>query len=426
MGIPKQWQQTTPGCMNNLSPNIVVINDFAYVNGGAAQVALTSSLALANRGYSVILITAVAPIMPELNHPNLKIYCTNQYEIIKDPSKLRAAVQGLWNPRARKLMEQVLDSLDPENTVIHLHAWTKSLSSSVVRVALQKHFKIVCTLHDYFLACPNGGFFNYQKNAICTLKPMSLHCICTDCDARSYSQKLWRCVRQVIQRKCADIPSAIKHYIAVSDFSLEVLRPFLPRNKTIYRINNPIDISKQNKVKVARNNNYVCVGRLAKEKGVVLFANSAKKLNINAIFIGDGECRNEILGAYDKATVLGWVSREKIVELLQTARVLVLPSLWYETQGLVVLEAAALGIPTIVPDTSAAREFVVDGETGLWFKSGCSDDLAEKISILSDDETAASMGEKAYNHYWHNSFSMENHVDQLVKCYSEVLVSVKS
>lgn len=407
--------------MKDKLSNIIIVNDFAHINGGASQVALTSALELAKNGYAVTLISAVAPIMPQLKHNNLTVYCLQQYEIIKDPNRFRAIIQGLWNFRAARLAKKVLNNLSSQNTIIHLHGWTKGLSSSVIRVAAKGNFRIVCTMHDYFLACPNGGFFNYKQNTICTIKPLSVKCVCTNCDARSYSQKLWRCVRQIIQRYFGRMPSAIKHYISVSDFSSRILTPFLPDNAKTYCIHNPIEISQQDPVKVEQNENFVYVGRLTKEKGVIQFAQAAQQHDIHVQFIGDGCCKKEIANRYAKASILGWVAREKLIQLLQDARVLVLPSLWYETQGLVVLEAAALGIPAIVPDTSAAREFVVDGETGLWFKGGDVNDLAQKMKILLNDSVVQSMGQKAYSKYWAKPATLENHVDMLLECYLQVL-----
>ena len=52
---------------------IIILNDFAYVNGGASQVALSSALGLAQAGYDVTLFTAVQPIDSTLlNQTGLK------------------------------------------------------------------------------------------------------------------------------------------------------------------------------------------------------------------------------------------------------------------------------------------------------------------------------------------------------------------
>ena len=57
------------------------------------------------------------------------------------------------------------------------------------------------------------------------------------------------------------------------------------------------------------------------------------------------------------------------------AKALVFTSLCYETFGLSVAEARSYGIPCIVPDSCAASEQVIDGETGYLFKTGNLDSL---------------------------------------------------
>lgn len=118
--------------------NIVIVNDTASITGGAAKVALSSALALLKRGFSVILFSAVPPVMPEFKEKYTRVVLTGQHEILTDPSRTRALMQGIWNIRAAAAMEDLLDTLDPADSIVHIHSWTKALSSSVVRKALRK------------------------------------------------------------------------------------------------------------------------------------------------------------------------------------------------------------------------------------------------------------------------------------------------
>lgn len=400
---------------------IIVINDFAYINGGAGQVALSSAMGLAEQGYEVIVFSAVEPVMPELLRSGVRVVVTRQQEIVKDTNRLRAAVQGIWNVAAQQTMARVLADLDPAHTIVHVHAWTKALSSSVIRVAIRQGFKVVCTLHDYFSACPNGGFFNYRTQRICGERPLSLNCIATNCDVRNYPQKLWRVARQAVQSKIGLIPDGIKHFIFISEFSKSKLQPFVPKGAHVYRVDNPINVVREDRIDVASNRELVFVGRLSPEKGVVMLAAAANRINLAPIFVGGGECHEQVLAACPKASITGWVSRGKVLEYLRTARALILPSLWYETQGLVVAEAAALGIPSIVPDTCAARDMVENGKTGLWFRGGDEDDLLEKLLVIQRDNAAEKLGNNAYEKYWSNPTTLIKHIKELERCYQNVL-----
>ena len=323
--------------------------------------------------------------------------------------------------KSSKMLSQMLDTLDTNNTVIHLHTWTKALSSSIVRVAIKKGFKVVCTLHDYFTVCPNGGFFNYNTRRPCLIKPLTIKCIMTNCDSRNYTQKLWRICRQFVQNLVGLIPSGINDYILVSEFSGNILRPFLPQDANFHFVPNPVDVIKSMPVEVTRNSSYMAIGRLSREKGMSLFARAAKIGGYRGVFVGDGECRPEIKSINPDAEIVGWISQSEVNEHLEKARTLVLPSLLYETQGLVVLEAAALGVPAIVPDNCAARDLVKDGVTGLWFRSGDVEDLVKKMRILEDEDTLLSLGRAAYESYWVKPSTMERHTYCLEKVYTELL-----
>lgn len=403
--------------------NIIIVNDFAHITGGADYVALTSAIELSKKGHNVVLFSSVNPQMKELNDSGVKVVSTEQYDILEDPKRVRSITQGLWNFKAAKCMKLLLNSLNPANTVIHVHSWTKALSSSFMRVIISKKFKVVVTLHDYFTACPNGGFYNYNTNEICLLKPLSKECMRSNCDSRSYSHKIWRVLRQEIQVNLGLIPKEIINFIYVTEFSKSILEPHLPMNSEYYFLSNPANIQKNEKVLVENNNKYITIGRISREKGMNIFAKAAKKINCEAVFVGDGEMTNEILKIYPDASITGWVNKDIVIENLRFARAVVLPSLLYETLGMSVLEAAALGIPSIVSDTSAASELIVDGVTGLLFKRNNFDDLAEKIMMLQNKEIAKKMGEAAYEKFWSEKNDVNSYINILEKIYVEILNS---
>jgi glycosyltransferase involved in cell wall biosynthesis len=407
-------------CANPL--HIVIVNDNAHVNGGAGWIGLSGGLALSKRGHQVTVFSAVGPVMPELlAEKNMKVICTQQYEILYDPNRLRAMIQGIWNFQAKQEMELLLESLDPKRTIVHIHTWSKALSSSVVQVALKKNFKVVITLHDYLIACPTGTLFNHPKQEICTLTPMGIKCIRENCDTRNYAHKVWRLGRQFIQDKYGMFPRELKHFITYSKLSRSVLEPFIPSGATIHTVENPIPIEKSSPVSVLNNTTFTFLGRLVKEKGASLLAEAAHRLQAEVTFVGDGDCREDILKLNSKAKITGWVQQKETGHYLKQARALVLPSLWYETQGLVVAEAAARGISAIVPDTCAARERVVDGVTGLWFKGGSVEDLTQKMALLQDPQVAARMGLAAYEQYWADPLTPERHVEKLERVYTQML-----
>jgi glycosyltransferase involved in cell wall biosynthesis len=255
---------------------------------------------------------------------------------------------------------------------------------------------------------------------------MSAACIRTDCDSRSYAFKLYRVVRQVVQRTLGRMPQGIADFITVSEFSRRVLEPRLPAVRRMYAVDNPVDAVRGPRVAAERNQTFAFVGRLSPEKGGVLLAEAARIAGVRVVFIGDGPDRAEIERVNPDAVVTGWLDRAGVRAQLCEARVAVVPSLWYETLGLVVLEAAALGVPAIVSDGTAPRDLITHGETGLGFERGNAPALATRLRACVDDGLVERMSIAAYDGYWRSPPTMGRHVQRLLATYGEVLARLGS
>lgn len=396
--------------------NILILNDFGHVNGGTSQVAIANALALAAGGHAVTYFCAVGPVAPELAAAGLRVVCLDQQEIAADPDRLRAARQGLWNGVAARALDRLLAEYAAP-PIVHIHGWSKALSASVCAAAVARRAPVVVTLHDFFAACPNGGFYQYPQQRICELTAMSAACIACNCDSRSYGQKLYRVARQAAQWGPGRLPGGVRHFIHHSRLARDVLAPYLPADARLHFLPMAIDVPAGPPVAVADNTDFLMAGRLAPEKGVTLFAEAANIADVMPVFAGEGRMRAAILAAAPQAEITGWLPREALAARMGRARALVLASRWYETFGLVVAEALAQGIPVIVPDRNAAAELVEDGVTGLVFRSGDVRDLAAKITRLKDGARAAALGAAAHARYWAAPLTVQRHVDATLAVY---------
>lgn len=385
--------------------------------------AIDEAVGLAEAGVSVVFVGACAPVCPELANAPLKVICLGQAELIKAGKNPLVMLQGLWNFKAASQLRTLLKSMDRRNTIIHLHGYTKALTTSPVRAANKLGFKVVCTLHDFFAACPNGALFDYVQCKPCPKRAMSFDCIKTQCDKRHYIHKLYRVARTFIQQKFGGLPASVTDYITLSKQSSALLRPYLPRNARYHPLENPIDIPHLPPVDVRGNKEIVAVGRLDAEKGIEILLEAAKKAGISLTLVGEGPLRS-LAESYQFCRVTGWLSPAQVVGELAKARALVFPSLWYETYGLVVAEAAARGVPAIVSDISAASERVENGKTGWHARSGDMEDLARCLALTHDDELVAKAGQAAYSAFWASPPVRANHIDGLLHIYNMILGSV--
>lgn len=395
---------------------VITVSDYGQINGGNAKVAIESATALANIVEESILFCAVGENFEDLLSKNVKVICLNQYDILNNPNRFKAVFQGLWNEKARRKFKKLLQTKNPDETIIHVHSWSNALSSSIFKTAENLGFKVVITIHDYFLACPNGGFYNYKKNHICKLTPLSLKCILCNCDSRKYLHKIWRIFRQLILNNSIKKRKNIS-YIFISDFCENILTQYINPNKR-YRVNNPIEIKNRVKTDAPNNDIYLYIGRLSEEKGIRIFCEAVTKTGLKGVVIGDGYLREELAETYKNIEFIGWQPYEKIREYILRGRCLVFPSIWYECSPLTIPEVQAFGLPCLVSDCCAGKDFV---SKELLFNASNSNEITEKLLMFEDSKKIQYWNNFIYENYDENLVSIDYYMKNIINTYNKIL-----
>lgn len=399
--------------MNKLK-NIVIINDFDYTQGGASKVAIDTANKLCC-DYKVYFFSGDTKETSSLNKKIIRI-CTNQGESLKSKNKFVGAINGIYNFKAKKCLKKLLEKLNKEETIIHIHGWTKCLSSSVFDICWKMGFKVVLTLHDYFTACPNGGYFNYKENKICNFKPLSLRCITCNCDSRNYAFKLYRVIRQFVQNKVVKLNDRLTDVISISSFSEKILKQTLNRDVNIHRVYNPIDLDKKMiNIDYRKNNYYLYVGRISKEKGVETFCKTITNLKLKGIVVGDGDERLKLQSKYQNVEFVGWKKSDDVKKYMKKAKALIFPSLWYEGAPLTPLEAMQYGVPLISSDCNAAIDYI-NKNNGFIFKND--EELVEILKKLEKNQLDPKKI-KIPDEY------LTDYLCCIIKAYNEVLYDCK-
>jgi 2-polyprenyl-3-methyl-5-hydroxy-6-metoxy-1,4-benzoquinol methylase len=105
----------------------------------------------------------------------------------------------------------------------------------------------------------------------------------------------------------------------------------------------------------------------------------------------------------DRIIVKGYVSEEEKLKLLQSSWVLVFPSLM-EGWGLVAMEAAACGTPTVGFNVPGVKDAVKNGKSGF-LASNKNDFIKKIIDILTNDKLRNELSKNSI--LWANKFSWE-------------------
>lgn len=170
------------------------------------------------------------------------------------------------------------------------------------------------------------------------------------------------------------------------------------------------------------------VGRIAREKNMTTLmqaVSGAFRRDPQLVFwlVGDGPAREETaklardLGIGDRVRFVGFVPRDEVDAYYAAADLFVFASMT-ETQGLVVSEAMAHGLPAVVVVGGGAGAAVRDGENGFLVKNDA-ETIANAILKSTDEETLARLSAEAARSV--RGFTSAETTDRVLDVYREVL-----
>jgi glycosyltransferase involved in cell wall biosynthesis len=206
-----------------------------------------------------------------------------------------------------------------------------------------------------------------------------------------------------IYRKCP--------IITVSKSSKRMLRELFPQNRINIVLNAAgSELRPGEKSAVPE---LVFVGRLKKYKSIDTLLQALARLKdrqiaLNIIGRGDDEARLKRIASelgLERVEFTGYLDEEEKCRYLQRAWMMVNPSM-VEGWSITNIEANACGTPVIGADVPGIHDSIRNGVSGILFKHGNADELAEKIAELldnSDERERLSMGALA----WARKFSWD-------------------
>jgi glycosyltransferase involved in cell wall biosynthesis len=145
----------------------------------------------------------------------------------------------------------------------------------------------------------------------------------------------------------------------------------------------PVDIARFS-IGSGTGEHFFIASRLLPYKRVELAIRAAALARVPLYVAGTGPAEASLrrLAMGTTTSILGYVSDERVNELLGSARAALLPG--EEDFGLLPLEAAACGRPTIAYRGGGALETIVEGETGEFFDVNSAESLAEKLRTFDE------------------------------------------
>lgn len=360
------------------SGRAVILSDYiggeGAASGGAGHAALDSYRALRAAGADVRVVAGFGE--PPAIEPE-------RFETLGGGDLRESGAAGvaraIWNSEARARLDAALAEADTDTTLVIIHQWTRYLSPAALGVA--SRFPTMVYMHDYFWACPNGIYFDFREGRPCDRRPMHARCLAADCDRQGRTQKLGRVVRQAARMAATRSESKRRLFLHLSERARRTAAPLLPgeRHAVLY---NPLSMPPA-PPPLPQTPRYDVgyFGRLETDKGVVTLVDAVSERGLTALFVGQGSLEPRLAvtpGVEHRA----WQPRESMTAAMRACAVVVLPSLWYETWGLIVPEAMAAGVPVLVSARAGSAELIRRFGGGATFDPGRLDDLGEKLTAM--------------------------------------------
>ncbi len=273
------------------------------------------------------------------------------------------------------------------------------------------------TTHEHWLVCPMHVLWKFDRE-VCTKKSCTL---CTLAGKRP--PQLWRHTG-LLERMLPHVDRFIspsrftlrKHLELGLDIPITHIPYFLPQP------GEPANADASDAGPAGERPYFLCVGRLEKIKGVqnllpVLHSNPQFRL----LIAGDGAYKDELrelAGEAPNIKFLGQLSQEKLRNLYRGAAAVVVPSICYETFGIIIIEAFSMKTPVIVNNLGALPEVVEDSGGGIIYNN--QSELLSAMRRLAEDaclrDELGNKGYAAYVKYW----NADAHIKQYLALIDEL------
>lgn len=167
----------------------------------------------------------------------------------------------------------------------------------------------------------------------------------------------------------------VDYFIANSRFVAERIRTYYDREATV--IYPPVE-TKKFQVSSEPGEYFLSLGRLSAYKRVDLVIETFNRLRLPLLIVGTGPDEKRLKAmAGPTISFAGAVDDQTKADILKKAKALIMPLV--EDFGIVTVETMAAGKPVIALGSGGSLELVIPGKTGVLFKEGTWEELADAI-----------------------------------------------
>lgn len=298
----------------------------------------------------------------------------------------RVALRTIWNQGAYRETQRIIRSERPD--VVHVQNTFPLLSPAIIQAASRSGVPVVQSLRNYRLMCLSATMFRRGVSCELCVGANPLAGVRHGCYRGSRAASAVVAAMLLTHRSIGTWSRAVTRFIAPSEFTRQ---KYLEGGFDAASISvKPNMIDPDPGIGTGGGGFVLFVGRLSEEKGLasLLAAWRLQPRPGRLVIIGEGPLGEMVREAAVVDSGVEWIGRRSLVETLEmmgSARAVVVPSECHETFGRVAVESFAKGTPVIASRAGGLPELVIPGENGWLFEPGNVAELSVRLDEAFDE-----------------------------------------
>ena len=401
---------------------LLAVNNYHYRRGGADSVFLDHSSLFGQMGWKVVPFC--------MRHPNnfksqYEKYFISEIEFGEKYTLTEKALKSLSIIYSFEAKRHVINLLEEEKfDICHCHNIYHHISPSILPAVKSYAVPIVMTLHDLKLCCPNYQMLTHDGICERCKQKKYYNAVRHKCIKNSLPLSLLIAMESYVHQLTKIYLKNVDRFIVPSRFYGKKMKEWGIPEDQICHIPNYVDVT-QDIPEYTPGKKFLYFGRLSQQKGLKTLLKAAKEANIELLIAGEGPEKEALFSLVRKlkcdVTFLGFLSGNKLKDIIRSCRASILPSEWYENAPMSIKESYLLGKPVIGADIGGIPELISNEVTGFTFKSGSVGQLANRLRHMADmkESEVKAMGKEA-RAFVEKHHNQDLYVERVKKLYLEL------
>jgi glycosyltransferase involved in cell wall biosynthesis len=366
-------------------------------------------------------------LLRDYGHQVDSYYISNQE--IADKSKVKLFIRTIWSLSSYKELKRLIRL--KKYDIIHVQNFFPLLSPSVFYAARSQGVKIVMSVRNYRLVCPNALLFvNGEVCTKCLGHTFPYMSVIKKCYKSSRLSSMAVASMLSVHNLLNTWNGKVDGFICISEFvKSQLILGGIHEDKLHVKYN----FLKSLPIRAnTERSGFLYVGRLSTEKGIDTMLEAFIQLSSShpqaiLTIIGEGPLSAYVEDAslkYDNIIFIGRKHISEVYEIMSTARFLMFPSKWHEPFGRTIVESFAAGTPVIGASVGGVTELVKDGYNGFLFEGSNTESL-KSVLIKALDYNIDELSVNSRQCYTESYTPVVNY-SQVISIYEDILKTPKN